>query len=52
MKWAKALVDGYSDSIAEWGTPDFGLIQEVEGDGPTDELVMALDWIAMEPMLR
>lgn len=51
MQWAHSLVGGYSDSIDEWGQPDFDLIREVEGERPTDELVMALDWIAMEPML-
>lgn len=52
MKWAHALVDGYADSIEAFGEPDFGLIQECEGDDPHLKLVMALDWIAMEPMSR
>lgn len=52
MKWAHALIDGYSDSIDAWGKPDFALIEEVEGEGVITQLVAALDWIAMEPMLR
>lgn len=51
MKWAQALTDGYRDSFHEWGKPDFALIEEAEGERPHDQLVMAFDWIALEPML-
>lgn len=51
MAWAHATSDGFRDALEEFGEPLMETIREAEGLGPRNQLLMALDWVSMEPML-